>query len=176
MNLKLQPVPPTAALQFHRAPCSERGHLGAPRHPRANISCTEAANGGLKQAGAPQHLKSAPCPPARPRCATTSAPPGSCHTTTSTPFLARTLSPDLQRNTQNVPKAPETSARQGDENQSRPPVSKGCVLAQPRVIPRAGVYGLARDRFTLLLRGPKCNFAYHDITSRCYGNCYTTMH
>lgn len=30
--------------------------------------------------------------------------------------------------------------------------------------------------YVFLWHVPKCNFAYHDITSGCYGNCYTTIH
>lgn len=62
MNLKLQPVPPTAALRFHRAPCSERGHLGAPRHPRANAPCTAAATRGGEAGRSPPAPQICPLP------------------------------------------------------------------------------------------------------------------
>lgn len=32
------------------------------------------------------------------------------------------------------------------------------------------------DHYVFLLHVPKFNFAYHDITIGCYGNCYTTIH
>lgn len=32
------------------------------------------------------------------------------------------------------------------------------------------------DHYVLLLHITKFNFAYHDITIGCYGNCYTTIH
>lgn len=37
-----------------------------------------------------------------------------------------------------------------------------------------GITQTSADHYVFLLHIPKFNFAYHDITIGCYGNCYTT--
>lgn len=181
MNLKLQPAPPTTALGFHRALCSERGRFGAPCRPRTNPPRTAAAS-PWAEAGRN--------PPEPHTCLLPTCPTPLCHSPSSsqepaaTPqLLHRFWTGRCPRICDITPRTCQSHQKHLHDKQKKIKVRFQFLtilfLSNPRSSSEQTFIGIAQsaaDRFTFLLHGPKFNFAYHDITSSCYGNCYTTMH